>query len=114
VQYDQAAILTSLGAELTYMYSAHPASFSHITGVAVWQLGNDYAPRLYGDNFAVNGAFSTRIFGAVAPPAGPSIQLQLTNNGSSSSITTLVTAGGGGGLLPPPAPATNSTIRSRP
>src|SRR5581483_5360813 len=103
VQYDQNAILTSLAGEINYMYATNPAPYSHIAGVAMWQLGNDYAPRLYGDNFAVNGGFSTKIFGANAPPPGPNIQLQLTNNGSTSSITTLITSGG----LYYPFPAVN-------
>ncbi len=93
VQYDQTAILSTLASELNYIFSGNRPLYSHITGVAVWQLGNDYAPRLYGDAYAVNGGFSTRIFGAAAPPAGPNILLQLTNNSSSTSeVTTLITA----------------------
>ena len=95
VQYNQATILDSLASELNYMLSVNPGPYSHIAGVVVWQLGNDYAPNLYGDTFASKGAFSSKIFGAVAPPAGPSIQLQLSNNsGSGSAITTLITSGG--------------------
>ncbi len=93
VQYDQTAILNTLASELNYIFSANRPVYSHINGVVVWQLGNDYAPRLYGDAYAVNGAFSTRIFGAAAPPAGPNILLQLTNNSSSASaVTTLITS----------------------
>jgi hypothetical protein len=93
VQYDQSAILSTLASELNYIFSGNRPLYSHITGVAVWQLGNDYAPRLYGDTYAVNGGFSTKIFGAAAPPAGPNILLQLTNNSSSASeVTTLITA----------------------
>jgi hypothetical protein len=93
VQYDQTAILSTLASELNYVFSGNRPLYSHITGVAVWQLGNDYAPRLYGDTYAVNGGFSTKIFGAAAPPAGPNLLLQLTNNSSSASeVTTLITA----------------------
>ena len=49
VQYNQATILDSLASELNYMLSANPAPYSHISGIVVWQLGNDYAPNLYGD-----------------------------------------------------------------
>lgn len=108
VQYNQASILTSLSSELTYMYATNPSKYSHITGVAVWQLGNDYAPKLYGDTFAANGGFSTKIFGAAAPPAGPSILLQLTNNGSSQAITTLITSVG----LYYPFPAVNASAQT--
>jgi hypothetical protein len=93
VQYDQTAILGTLASEFNYMFSGNRPLYSHINGVVVWQLGNDYAPRLYGDTFAVNGGFSTKIFGADPPPAGPNMLLQLTNNSSKTSeITTLVTA----------------------
>ncbi len=93
VQYDQTAILNTLASELNYIFSGNRPLYSHVTGVMIWQLGNDYAPRLYGDNYAVNGGFSTKIFGAAAPPAGPNIQLQLTNNSSSTSeVTTLITS----------------------
>lgn len=95
VQYDQTSILNTVVSELTYMYSTNPTLYSHIAGVSVWQLGNDYAPRLYGDNFASTGLFSTKIFGAAAPPAGPNILLQMSNNSSSTSaIITLITSGG--------------------
>jgi chitinase len=93
IQYDQSAILTTLASELNYIFSGNRPLYSHINGVVVWQLGNDYAPRLYGDSYAVNGGFSTIIFGATAPPAGPNIQLQLSNNSSSgSAVTTLITS----------------------
>ena len=105
---EQLARLIALLGELRYMYTTNPTPYSHITGVAMWQLGNDYAPRLYGDNFAANGGFSTKIFGANPPPAGPSIQLQLTNNGSSASITTLITSGGLYYPFPSVNPASNA------
>jgi chitinase len=93
IQYDQAAILNSLASELNYMFSSSPSLYSHINGVVTWQLGNDYAPNLYGDTFATKGLFSTKIFGAAAPPAGPNILLQLTNNGTGGSeTTTLITS----------------------
>lgn len=93
VQYDQNAILTTFAAELNYMFSGNRPLYANIAGIATWQLGNDYAPRLYNDTYAINGLFSTKVFGAAAPPAGPSIQLQLTNNSASTSeITTLVTS----------------------
>lgn len=92
-QYDQTALLNALASGLNYMFSANPAPYSHISGVVVWQLGNDYAPNLYGDSYATKGAFSTRIYGAAAPPAGPNILLQLTNNGTGGAeITTFITS----------------------
>ncbi len=92
-QYDQTAILNSLASGLNYMFSANPTPYSHISGVVVWQLGNDYAPNLYGDSYATKGAFSTKIFDAIAPPPGPNILLQLTNNGASGNeVTTLITS----------------------
>jgi len=93
IPYNQASILATLAAELTYMRSSNPTPYANVTGVSMWALGNDYAPNLYNDTYAAPGAFSTAMFGASPAPAGPSILLQLTNNGSSGSITTLITNG---------------------
>jgi hypothetical protein len=92
VSYNQAAILTSLANEWTYMQT-NAGPYQNIAGVGMWALGNDYAPSLYGDTYATAGAFSTAMFGASPAPAGPSILLQLTNNGSISSTITLISNG---------------------
>lgn len=80
--YNQANILSSLNSTIASTMSA----YSNIAGVMEWSLNNDYAPSLFSDPYAINGAFGTTIFGATPPPPAINYRLEVTNTASVSGV----------------------------
>lgn len=78
---DQQNTLNTLASDIALMKNNNP-DYSHINGIMVWSLGNDYDPKDYSSpNAATPGAFSTTIFGASAVPDTPYFIMQITNTG---------------------------------
>jgi hypothetical protein len=61
--YDDQKILNELKADVLAM-QGDPVNYGRISGVFFWSLSNDYSPKLWGDQWAKAGGFSTTVFGA--------------------------------------------------